>query len=88
MRLAFDRQVEYQIFRNLPDHLPSFRDQLKVPAGLICIENSYAVSQRDRDFVRKHFNMQVMTTKGSHLFPFEHPQEAAKVCRKMISDLL
>ncbi len=86
-KLAFDPAIEYQIFKGLPDHLPSFRGQLRVPAGLVCGEFSYALNESDRNYAKKHHHMKIAMIKAGHLFPFERPLEAAEICQKMIGEL-
>lgn len=85
IELRFDRDVEYNIYRTLPHNLPQFRQQLKVPAALIYGSDHSVVTAADIREMKKHFQMQTMTSKGGHLFPFEYPALAAAMVTKAIN---
>jgi pimeloyl-ACP methyl ester carboxylesterase len=75
--LAFDPAIEYRIYRELP--------RLRVPAGVICGRESTESRRMGLATTRKHFR--VVRVPGGHLFPFEHPEEAARAVREMADAL-
>lgn len=75
--LRFDRHIEYQIYRTIPHILPDFEGKLLVPSALIYGDQSNVVGQIDVRYMRKHFNIKCIKTKGTHLFPMEHPEVVA-----------
>jgi pimeloyl-ACP methyl ester carboxylesterase len=87
VRLRFDPEIEYQIYCGLPHVFPRYRGQLRVPAGFIGGQASTYVRRSDVAQMRRHFGMQVMTVPGGHLFPFEHPHDAAAAVQTMLTRL-
>lgn len=85
IRLRFNRDVEYRIFRTLPHILPKFRQQLKVSGTLIYGKESTVVTVADIAHMQKYFHMQCIPIAGGHLFPFEHPELTAQTLKTVIS---
>jgi len=75
--LRFDRHIEYQIYRTIPHVLPAFEGKLIVPSALIYGDKSKVVDRMDVRYMEKYFNVSCIKTKGTHLFPMEHPQAVA-----------
>jgi pimeloyl-ACP methyl ester carboxylesterase len=83
--LAFDPSIEYRIYRAFPHALARELPALRVPAGLICGRESADARQMGLATTRRHFR--VVRVAGGHLFPFEHPESAARAIREMAETL-
>ena len=86
VRLAFDPSIEYRIYRAFPHTLARELPALHVPAGFICGRESEDAWQVGLATTRRHFR--VARVEGSHLFPFEHPEAAARAIREMARTLI
>lgn len=86
LRLAFDPDVEYRIYRGIPHDLAYYLPRLKVPAGFIGGKSSFELRQVGLALTRRHFRVELL--EGGHLFPFERPREAAQALDRMIAGLL
>ena len=86
LRLAFDPEVEYRIYRSIPHDLAYYLPRLKVPAGFIGGIDSFELRQVGLAITRKHFRVELID--GGHLFPFEKPLESARALKAMIDGLL
>lgn len=76
--LRFDKHIEYEIFRTLPHTLSRLEGTLHVPAALIFGDKSTVVTKMDVSYMKKRFKVHCFKTKGTHLFPMEHPFDVAK----------
>ena len=85
-KLFFDPQIEAKIYGTLPHYLPKLRGKLKVPAFYIGGTNSREAQLARLDFMRKYFPFKFQFIKGTHLFPFEKPEETAKTIIKIVGD--
>lgn len=85
VRLAFDPSIEYRIYRAFPHTLARELPALRVPAGFICGRESEDARQVGLATTRRHFR--VARIEGGHLFPFEHPEAAARAIREMARSL-
>jgi len=86
IELTFDTQAETEIFRNVPTHLSTLRNKLKVPAALIYGESSDLYpSYFFKRFAKQNNHIKLHSTKGGHMFPLEHPMETSKLIDKIIS---
>lgn len=86
--LRFDRHIEYQIYRTIPHDLPQLKGKLTVPSALIYGDASTVIDPADRRYMSSHFGIKIQKIKGSHLFPMETPQLAAKQITHVIEKLL
>jgi pimeloyl-ACP methyl ester carboxylesterase len=86
VRLAFDPEIEYQIYRSFPHDLVYYCDRLKLPAGFIGGRHSNELRQVGLAHTRPSFR--VKRIEGGHLFPFERPQAAAAAVRELAAELL
>jgi len=86
VRLLFDPEIEYRIYRCLPHDLVYYCDRLKVPAGFIGARHSKELRQVGLAHTRRSFR--VKRIEGGHLFPFERPQAAAEAVRELAAELL
>jgi pimeloyl-ACP methyl ester carboxylesterase len=85
VRLAFDPDIEYRIYRTLPHDLVRDLPALAVPAGFVCGEESSEMRRPGLVDVARHFR--VARVPGGHLFPFERPAEAAAAVRQLALEL-
>ena len=86
VRLLFDPEIEYQIYRSVPHDLVYYCNRLKLPAGFIGGRHSDVLSQVGLAHTRRSFR--VKRIEGGHLFPFERPQAAAEAVRQLAAELL
>ena len=86
VRLLFDPEIEYQIYRSVPHDLVYYCKRLKLPAGFIGGRHSNVVRQVGLANTRRSFR--VKRIEGGHLFPFERPQAAAEAVRQLVAELL
>ncbi|KTD32468.1 hydrolase/acyltransferase [Legionella moravica] len=86
--LKFDRYIEYKIYRTIPHVIPSYEGKLKVPSALVYGDKSTVVDRLDVRYMRKHFHIKGFKTKGTHLFPMEHPKSVAKQVIEVIDAIL
>jgi pimeloyl-ACP methyl ester carboxylesterase len=85
--LAFDREVEARIYETLPHHLGSLlvRHPLRCPLAFVGGRQSVELRQAGVTLTRRLAGERFEWTAGTHLFPMEHPQEAAALVLKMIA---
>ncbi len=86
LRLLFDPEIEYQIYRSVPHDLVYYCNRLKLPAGFIGGRHSDVLRQVGLAHTRRSFR--VKRIEGGHLFPFERPQAAAEAVRQLAGELL
>lgn len=86
VRLLFDPEIEYQIYRSFPHDLIFYCNRLKLPAGFIGGRHSNEVRRVGLAHTRRSFR--VKRIEGGHLFPFERPQAAAEAVRELAAELL
>lgn len=79
--LFFKPSIEAKIYRALPHDLPKSRGKLKVPAVYIGGTDSQEARMARISFMRKYFPFKFYFLKGSHLFPFEKPEETAETIK-------
>ncbi|MBR8132980.1 alpha/beta fold hydrolase [Burkholderia ambifaria] len=86
--LAFDRQVEYLIYRTLPHTLgPRLAHGTPVPLGFLAGTRSREVRQVGLDATRRAARGRIEWLEGSHLFPMERPIETARALQRMLNSL-
>ena len=86
LRLLFDPEIEYQIYRSVPHDLVYYCKRLKLPAGFV--GGRYSDVLRRVGLANTRGNFRVKRIEGGHLFPFERPQAAADAVRQLTSELL
>lgn len=72
--LRFDPEIEYQIYRTMPDDLNQWHGKLEIPTTLIYGRQSTVVNRIDRVYMRYGYGISSVAIEGSHMFPMEHPQ--------------
>jgi pimeloyl-ACP methyl ester carboxylesterase len=85
LRLKIDPLVEYQIYRTIPHDMMRHLRELRVPAGFIGGADSDVVRRVRLAGMRPKFRLHKVP--GGHLFPFEHPREAAAAIGGLLAEL-
>ena len=87
--LAFDREVETQIYNTLPDNLDRLirRHPLKCPVAFIGGIQSLEMQQVGMGMTEKLVKGRVMMLDGSHLFPMEKPLATAAAIEASLRSL-
>lgn len=86
LTLAFDADIETQIYRTFPHRLSEAAGRLRCPAVMIAGTHSSVIAQTGLRATARH--MAVVSIDGGHLFPFEHPQAAAAAVVQVCGDLV
>ncbi|WP_430462441.1 alpha/beta fold hydrolase [Thalassolituus sp. LLYu03] len=74
--LYFDPDTEMRIYRTVPHNL-TFRAPLAVPGAAVGGRQSRVFTRMNGAYMQSRLGMKVVWTEGSHMFPFEHPQQTA-----------
>jgi pimeloyl-ACP methyl ester carboxylesterase len=83
IRLRFEPHIELAIFRHLADHLSSSHRHLKVPATLLCGQQSDLLTpKRLQQLQRRGFRCQILP--GGHMFPLEHPDATRQALLQLL----
>jgi pimeloyl-ACP methyl ester carboxylesterase len=85
LRLKIDPLIEYRIYRTIPHDMMRHLRSLRVPAAFIGGADSDVVRRVRLAGMRPKFSMRKVP--GGHLFPFEHPREAATSLAQALEDL-
>ena len=85
-RLKIDPAIESQIYRTIPHDMNRQLRHLQVPAGFIGGTGSDVIARVGMGLMRggKFLKRRV---PGGHLFPFEHPKEAARAVDELLQEL-
>jgi pimeloyl-ACP methyl ester carboxylesterase len=87
-KLAFDREVEFRIYKTLPRTLGArVAHGAPVPVGFIAGTHSKEVRHVGLDMTRRIVGGHLEWIEGSHLFPMEHPVETARALQRMLNGL-
>ena len=86
-KLSYDPEVEYQIYRTLPDNLYRYASLHKVPTYLIYGDKSHLISRYERKVMTNQFHINCIKTKGSHMFPFEYPELTVRKIEYALQEL-
>ncbi len=87
VRLAFDRDIETAIYNTVPHHVPALlqRRPLRCPVVFIAGRHSRENRQLGLAFVRRLAGANWRWIEGSHLFPFERPEESAQAVLSLLA---
>lgn len=87
--LAFDRHVEYLIYRTLPHTLGArLAHGAPVPVGFIAGTQSTEVRQVGLAMTRRIAGEHFEWIEGSHLFPMERPIDTARAMRRLLAAMV
>jgi len=85
LELVFKRQVETDIFRNMPTNLAKLKHKLTIPAALITANQSdIAPAYFFKRFVKLNKSIEHHHIDGGHMFPLEKPEETFEFIDKII----
>lgn len=83
--LAFKKQVEYEVFCNIPDFFN--KTSPGVPATYIYAERGeIAETRKIEDIMPLFGNVNFMPFNGGHLFPLEQPHKVANFIKEIIKE--
>lgn len=86
--LAFDRQIEYLIYRTLPRTLGArLAHGAAVPVGFIGGTHSKEIRQVGLEATRRATRGRLEWLDGTHLFPMEKPIETARAVQRILRSL-
>jgi pimeloyl-ACP methyl ester carboxylesterase len=85
LALKIDPLIEYQIYRTIPHDMMRHLRSLRVPAAFIGGADSDVVRRLRLAGMQPKFTLRKVP--GGHLFPFEHPREAATSIARALDDL-
>jgi len=86
--LAFDRDVEFRIYKTLPHTLGArVAHGVPVPVGFVAGTQSREVRQVGLDVTRRMVGNHLEWIEGSHLFPMERPVHTARALQSMLNAL-
>ena len=85
LRLKIDPRIEYEIYRTIPHDMMRHLPKLRVPAAFIGGADSDVVRRIRLAGMRPKFTFR--RVPGGHLFPFEHPREAARSIAQALAEL-
>ena len=86
--LAFDRDIEYRIYRTLPRTLGArLARGAPVPVGFVAGTHSKEIRQVGLEATMRAAQGRIEWIEGSHLFPMERPIETARVLLGMLNKL-
>ena len=85
LALKIDPVIEYQIYRTIPHDMMRHLPSLRVPAAFIGGADSDVVRRVRLAGMRPKLTLRKVP--GGHLFPFEHPREAATSIAQALDDL-
>jgi pimeloyl-ACP methyl ester carboxylesterase len=87
-KLAFDREVEFRIYKTLPRTLGArVAHGVPVPVGFIAGTHSREVRQVGLNMTRRIVDGHLEWIEGSHLFPMERPVETARALQRTLNAL-
>ena len=82
--LRFDPHIEYLIYRTIPHTLSRYEGRLSVPTTLIYGDSSHIIRRSERRYMQKHYGIQTLEIKGTHMFPFECPTQTAALMKHVL----
>ena len=85
LKLKIDPRIEYEIYRTIPHDMMRHLPGLAVPAAFIGGSDSDVVRRIRLAGMRPKFSFR--SVPGGHLFPFEHPREAARSIAQALAEL-
>ena len=81
--LAFSKEIEYQVFRELP-HI-NRKMKLKIPSHLIYSNQYQVLNSKDIQWLKTALiNTKFTPFDGGHLFPLEQPEKTTELIKSLI----
>lgn len=85
--LAFERHIEYQIYRTIPHTMYSQIQTLDMPSLLIYGNKSNVVSRSDARYMERNYGFETLAIPGGHMLPMQVPDALAGAMREWLSSL-
>ena len=85
--LRFNPDIEYHIYRTIPHILHQYEGKTTVPCAVIYGNKSRVVDRLDLNYMKKQYGVVSYETKGTHMFPFEHPDAVATLLLQVIEEI-
>lgn len=82
--LRYQPDIEAEIWSTIPDNF-SPKKPFVIPSAVLAGRSSRVFSQANARLMRKRLGMEVVWFNGSHLFPFEKPDQTAAKIHQLIS---
>lgn len=82
--LSYRLDVELAIYRTLPHTLVYDRSMLAVPLAVIAGRESNMIQKHQYLRMKNKLGFHGLRVPGSHMFPFEYPDEAAQHIRRIL----
>lgn len=86
--LRFDPKIEYEIYRTIPHMLHEYEGRLRVPTALIHGSRSNVIDFLDLRHMQKQYGILTYGIQGTHMFPFEAPDETARFIFKAVDAIV
>jgi len=86
LRLRIGPEIEYRIYRTIPHDMSRHLRRLRVPAGFVGGADSDVVRMVGMSLMREPRFLK-RRVPGGHLFPLEHPREAAAAVVELLEEL-
>jgi pimeloyl-ACP methyl ester carboxylesterase len=83
--LFFKPNIEAEIYRTIPTHLPQLRRNVTIPITYVGGTNSREGKLALANSMKRIKNLRFETIEGSHLYPFEKPFETAEIIKKILT---
>lgn len=85
--LAFEREIEYRIYKTLPHQLGKLsRKPFPVPVSFIGGRSSREIRMAGLQATQRLAQGRLHWLDGSHLFPFEAPQQTARLIEQVFAE--
>jgi surfactin synthase thioesterase subunit len=85
--LAFEPEIEAEIYRTVPDNLPTLNSKNFLPISYIGGLSSIEARLAGINSMKRMRNFKFEFIEGSHLFPFERPEETTISIQKILKDM-
>jgi pimeloyl-ACP methyl ester carboxylesterase len=82
--LSFKPEIEAHIYRTIPHNLSKYQNRLKTPTTYLGGKNSREAKLARLSFMQNNFPIKTQFTDGTHLFPFEYPNQTANLVKQII----
>lgn len=86
VKLFFEPRLESKIYRTLPHDFAKYLGKLNIPAAYIGGTDSREARLAGLRFMKRNFPIDFYFLEGSHLFPFEKPEETARLIQTILSE--
>lgn len=83
-QLYFERDIEYKIYKTLPDNLAVYRRFQRPPTTLIYGNHSYLFKAGNIRYMQTKLGFGTEVIEGGHLFPFEVPVKTAELIKHIV----